>query len=74
MFSRGKAPLLCEVIPIIDALQLHLDQIRDEVDKDGNPVDYPEAIRHGAARAAVVLSKYYAKTDESEVYRIAMRA
>ena len=74
MFSQTNTPLLCEVIPVMDALQKHFDEFRDGIEKDdGTWITFPEVIRHGAARASVVLSKYYGKTDESEVYRIAMR-
>ena len=75
MFSQSNAPLLCEVIPIMDALQKHFDEIRDGINgDDGLRITYPEVIRHGAARASILLSKYYGKTDDSEVYRISMRA
>ena len=30
------------------------------------------AIRHAANTALTVLNKYYSRTDESEIYRIAM--
>ena len=65
MFSQSNTPLLFEVIPIIDALQAHFDEIKDDT-------DLPDVVRHGAARASIVLSKYYSLTDDSEVYRIAM--
>ena len=58
----------------MDALQKRFDEIRDGFEKDdGTRVTFPEVIRHGAAHANIVLSKYYGKTDDSEVYRIAMR-
>ena len=65
MFSQSNTPLLYEVIPVIDALQANFDEIKDDL-------NIPDVVRHGAARASVVLSKYYSLTDDSEVYRIAM--
>jgi hypothetical protein len=36
--------------------------------------DLPLVIRHGASNAIHILNKYYARTDLSEIYRIAMGA
>ena len=58
--------MLHEVIPTIDKLQEAFDVIQDDI-------RLPNAVRHGAARASIVLSKYYARTDQSDAYRIAMR-
>jgi hypothetical protein len=35
-------------------------------------MDIHISIRHGAKNALQVLDKYYAKTDDSEIYRVAM--
>lgn len=63
--SRSATPLIHEVIPIIDALSSHFDSVIDN--KELNPV-----VRAAALRGLIMLNKYYAKTDESVVYRIAM--
>lgn len=57
--------LVHEVIPYIDILTEHLDDFAD----DDTLV---ATVRAAAERGRVVLNKYYKKTDESIVYRIAM--
>jgi hypothetical protein len=53
------------VIPRIDALVHVIDDFKDDVSK------HP-AVRSAAMRGLAILNKYYQKTDESFVYRIAM--
>lgn len=53
------------MIPIIDALTRMLETASD------NKALFP-AVRAAAARGIAVLDKYYAKTDESIMYRCAM--
>jgi MoxR-like ATPase len=63
--SRSAVPLVHEVIPWIDALTKCLD---DHVDD----VDALPAVRAAADKGRVMLHKYYSRTDDSHVYRIAM--
>ncbi|THU84027.1 hypothetical protein K435DRAFT_688406, partial [Dendrothele bispora CBS 962.96] len=63
--ETNKRPLLHEVIPIMDGINQYLVQI---VKDDMNlPV-----IRDSARRGLVIADKYYAKTDDSAMYRAAM--
>lgn len=63
--SHSAVPLVHEVIPIIDSLTAHFNTVIDN--KKLNTV-----VRAAALRGLIMLNKYYAKTDESVVYRIAM--
>ncbi len=63
--SHSNVVLVHQVIPMIDHLNTELESIVDDARK-------PKAIRHGAKNALRVLDKYYACTDESEIYRVAM--
>ena len=63
--SKSSRALVHEVIPVIDILTQHLDKFSD------NLVLHP-SVRAAAARGRIVLNKYYSRTDESMVYRIAM--
>ena len=49
----------------MDILTEHLDAFKDNVDL--KPV-----IRIAAARGLLIMNKYYSRTDDSEIYRIAM--
>jgi hypothetical protein len=53
------------VIPRINALVQVINDFKD--DKSKHP-----AVRSAAMRGLTILNKYYQKTDESFVYRIAM--
>jgi hypothetical protein len=64
--SRSETPLVHEVIPIFDIISRALD---DHVG-DGS---LPSAVRVAAARGRTLLNKYYGLSDDSIVYRIAMR-
>jgi hypothetical protein len=65
--SRSATPLIHDVIPVIDSLTTFFDKAID------NTTLHP-AVRHAALRGVLMLNKYYAKTDDSMVYRIAMSA
>jgi hypothetical protein len=63
--SQKKVPLLHKVIPVIDILTERLEDI-------SRNREYLASVRTGAAKGLAVLNKYYAKTDESIMYRCAM--
>jgi hypothetical protein len=63
--SHSHIPLIHEVIPIFDALTSALDEFLD------NKALLP-AVRAAALRGIVMMNKYYALTDDSAVYRVAM--
>ncbi|KAF4610855.1 hypothetical protein D9613_006637 [Agrocybe pediades] len=63
--SQSRIPLLHEVIPIFDKITEALDDFIDDVER-------PACVRHAALRELLMLNKYYALTDDSVVYRIAM--
>ena len=58
-------PLIHQVIPIIDYLCGHLETVIDDREMH-------LAIRHVAQNGVSVLDKYYARTDESDMYWMAM--
>jgi len=60
--SQSKTPLLYQVIPLIDTLTRTLETASD------NKALFP-AVRAAAAKGIAILNKYYAKTDESIMYR-----
>jgi hypothetical protein len=64
--SQSRTPLVHEVIPIFDLIS----HILDGCVADGS---LPSAVRVAAARGRTMLNKYYGLTDDSIVYRIAMR-
>ena len=55
------------VIPVMDALTRQFDGMR--VGPDQGKL----AIKYGIKRGQELLDKYYSKTDESVLYRIALR-
>jgi hypothetical protein len=63
--SQSETPLLHEVIPICDVITRALDDYIDDKSK------FP-AVRAAARRGLVMLNKYYALTDDSVMYRVAM--
>ena len=65
MVSLAERPLIHHVIPLIDQLHSRLTDLRDNV-------AIHMAIRHAASNALVVLNKYYSRTDECVMYRVAM--
>jgi hypothetical protein len=64
--SQNKVPLLHEVIPIVDIITRALDDYADDVTK--LPV-----VRAAAQRGRAMVNKYYSLTDDSIMYRLAMR-
>lgn len=54
-----------EVIPMLEALEDELTNMRDDA-------DLPTVIRIAAIAALLVIGKYYALSDDTEVYRIAI--
>jgi hypothetical protein len=63
--QTNKRPMLHNVIRLMDLLN-------DQLESFVLNVDNSLVLRHGAAKALTVLDKYYAKTDESVLYRAAM--
>jgi hypothetical protein len=65
LFSQAEVPLVHEVIPILEAMEHDLAKVRDSG-------ELPNVIRIAAIAGLLVVSKYYALTDDNEVYRIAI--
>lgn len=65
--QHSNVPLISSVIPGIDRLVCAIDNFKDNTSR------HP-AVRSAATRGLAILNKYYQKTDESFVYRIAMGA
>ena len=65
MEAMGR-PLVHAVIPLIDNLTASLEKAMENE-------DLHISVRAGAAAGVQVLNKYYSRTDESIVYRLAMR-
>ena len=63
--SRSHVPLIHEVIPIFDVLTAVLDEFLD------NTALLP-AVRAAALRGIIMMNKYYALTDDSAIFRVAM--
>lgn len=63
--SASGRPLLADVIPVIDILTQRLETV---IADDSQPA----IICASAAKARSVLNKYYSKTDDSQMYRMAM--
>ena len=63
--STNKHALVHEVIPYMDILTEHLARFKD--DRVLHPV-----VRAASERGIEVINRYYSKTDQSVVYRIAM--
>lgn len=63
--SHSRIPLIHDVIPIFDILTNVLDEF---IDNENNL----SAVRAAALRGSAMMNKYYALTDDSVVYRIAM--
>ncbi len=61
----ANVPLIHQVIPIIDYLCAHLEKVIDDLNM------HP-AIRHAAQNGMLVLDKYYVRSDESDMYWMAM--
>ncbi|KAJ6555813.1 hypothetical protein B0H19DRAFT_862980, partial [Mycena capillaripes] len=65
LFSQAEVPLVYEVIPMLECLEDKLTNVR-------NTASLPAVIRVAAIAALKVVGKYYALTDDCEVYRIAI--
>lgn len=65
LFSQAEVPLVYEVIPLLEAMEHDLVKVRDAA-------ELPDIIRVAAIAGLLVISKYYALTDDCEVYRIAI--
>ena len=63
--QNAEIPLISSVIPNIDAPVQAIDDFRDDTSK------HP-AVRSAAMHGLNILNKYYQKSDESFMYRIAM--
>ncbi|OJT02096.1 hypothetical protein TRAPUB_7442 [Trametes pubescens] len=63
--SSSTRALVHEVIPYIDILTEHLDDYTADL-------ELAPSVRAAAQRGRAVLNKYYERTDESIIYRIAM--
>jgi hypothetical protein len=55
------------VIPVMDAITVSFDQLKSQ------PGDEKAAVKYGIRRGQLLLDRYYSKTDESVLYRIALR-
>jgi hypothetical protein len=66
MMSQSKTPLLHEVIPLFDIITAHLDRFVDNVQ------NFP-VVRAAARQGRAMMNKYYGLSDDSVMYRIAMR-
>jgi hypothetical protein len=64
--SQSSMALVHQVIPLFDGITRALD------DHAKDPKNNP-AVRMAAVRGRIMLDKYYGLTDDSVVYRIAMR-
>ncbi|KAF8151169.1 hypothetical protein K438DRAFT_1623955, partial [Mycena galopus ATCC 62051] len=65
LFSRAEVPLIYEVIPMLEDLE-------DQLTNMSIDASLPTVIRIASIAALIVVGKYYALTDDTEVYRIAM--
>ncbi|KAI0363103.1 hypothetical protein BV20DRAFT_901450, partial [Pilatotrama ljubarskyi] len=63
--SASECACVQDVIPYIDVLTRHVDQFH--ADNTRHP-----SVRVAASRGRAILDKYYSKTDETMIYRIAM--
>ena len=63
--SKSKIPLIHQVIPIFDIITTALE---DNISNTSLPL----VVRHATLRGMLMLNKYYAQTDDSVVYRVAI--
>lgn len=66
VLSRAGVSMLADVLVHYDAL----DHVFRPICLDAKQ---PLWVRHASRRAMVVLNKYYGKSDESHLYRLALR-
>lgn len=64
--SQDAAPLVFKVIPLIDKMYGILEKARDDEQKH-------MLVRYASGCAIVVLDKYKALIEESDIYKVAMR-
>lgn len=64
-FSSDRVPTIADVIPAYDAMDAVLEA-------DAANTKYPDSIRVALALARRTLNRYYARTDLSDIYRVAM--
>ena len=64
-FSQAEVPLAYEVIPMLEGLEHELQNLQ-------NDCEVPDMIRIAAQAALIMVGKYYALTDDCEVYRISI--
>jgi len=64
-FSQAEVPLVYEVLPMLARLRRDLQQMSDN---DG----LPNVIRIAAIAGLLVLDKYDARLQDTEIYRIAL--
>ena len=64
-FSQAEVPLVYEVIPMLERLEHSMVKVREAYSE-------PAVIRIAAEAALTMIGKYYALTDDNEVYRIAI--
>ena len=62
-FSQAEVPLVYEVIPMLERLEHSMVKVRDASTE-------PAVIRIAAEAALTMNGKYYALTDDNEVYHI----
>lgn len=65
LFSQAEVPLVHQVIPMLEKLEHQLQFTLDHAEA-------PNVIRIAAQAGLMMVGKYYALTDDNEVYRIAM--
>ncbi|THU81368.1 hypothetical protein K435DRAFT_556357, partial [Dendrothele bispora CBS 962.96] len=63
--SADNRPLVAEVIPIMDVVTRQAETIIEDDSKSN-------VIRAAAAHARAISNKYYARTDDSKMYKICM--
>jgi hypothetical protein len=64
-FSQAEVPLAYEVIPMFEGLERELQNLQ-------NDCEVPDMIHIAAQAALIMVGKYYALTDDCEVYRISI--
>jgi hypothetical protein len=65
LFSQAEVPLIYQVLPMLEQLEHQLEFMQDDWNTHN-------VIRIAAQAALLMVGKYYALTDDNEVYRIAM--
>ncbi|EIN05207.1 hypothetical protein PUNSTDRAFT_74871 [Punctularia strigosozonata HHB-11173 SS5] len=67
LFSKNEVPLICETIPMLETFEAQLVAVCDQ-----KHAQLPPIIRVAAQASLLVVGKYYALSDDNEIYRIAM--